>query len=133
LFSSEPWSELVGRFVKRAEQNADLVHGDIGRVVSHLADYGAGSSHQEGDRNTRFSSLSLVVCGGHGYELLLDYNPAAWSFYYAFNEILAATETEFDIFHAYIEGEGLIVRHINQCREANDLTDSAKSSYELLG
>lgn len=133
LFRSEPWSELLGRFVMRAHQNVDLVHGDIGRIASHLANYGTGSSHQEGDRNAEFSSLSLVVCGGHGYELLLDFNPAAWSFYHEFNEILAANETEFDIFHAYIDGDDFVIRHITQCREVNDLTASAKSAYERFG
>lgn len=133
LFHSEPWSELLGRFVRRAQQKADLVHGDIGKITEHLANYGAGSSHQEGDRNARFSSLSLVVCGGHGYELLLDYNPAAWSFYYEFNEILAENAPEFDIYHAYFEAQGLVVRHITECRDVSDLTDSAKSSYALLG
>lgn len=105
LFHSEPWNELAGRFAMRADKGPHLVHGDIGKVLVHLADFGDGEVAEEDDPDAKFRSLNLVVCGGKGYELAAKYNPAIWSMWIEFSDVLRSSGVDFRIFNAFEEGE----------------------------
>lgn len=104
LFSTEPWNELAGRFAMRNAKKNSGVKGDIGKILIHLGAYGAGEVAKAKDKNARFKTWNLVVCGGYGYEIAAGFNPVAWSFWEIAAEYFKEEIPEFQ-FHQFYKDE----------------------------
>jgi hypothetical protein len=110
LFSTEPWSELVGRFCYAAKKPSFC--GDINAILSHLAGFGAGEEAEEGDRNAVFKTWNLCVCGGKGYELAAGFNPVIWSYWVISDEYYAKKMPRLKIWHLFPTKSGLELRNM---------------------
>ena len=113
LFSTEPWNELLGRFIMQNDIAEETIKGDISKIIGHLAfDYGEGEEAKEDDPHAKFSSWNLLVCGGKGYELAAGFNPIIWHYAY-FPEIYFQSNTpQFSVFHFYETTDGFELRNI---------------------
>jgi hypothetical protein len=99
LFTTEPWNELVGRFVLSG-QRSDF-RGRIDRILTHLAGYGSGETAKDSDPSASFTTWNLCICGGRGYELAAGHNPVAWSFWIIAQEYFKTFMPEFRIWHFF--------------------------------
>jgi hypothetical protein len=124
LFSTEPWNELLGRFAVVAQKGNH--RGDIDKILSHLAGYGEEESEEESDeerqeenkfgRRAKFKSWNLCVCGGHGYELAVPYNPMIWSLWNMSESYLHEETPKLKIWHFYETPDGYELKPIQRLR-----------------
>jgi hypothetical protein len=133
LFNTEPWNELLGRFAMRNNSTNNGIKGDIGKILGHLSTYGKGEVAKPKDKNAKFKTWNLVVCGGNGYEIAAGVNPIAWSFWIIAEEYFKKSIPEFHFHqfykdandwnlitlpHADIDsGEGLTEYSLNKWKE----------------
>lgn len=129
LFQTEPLNELIGRFAKRAE-NSHLVQGNIGEILSDLASLGNGEDAHETYARAKFSSLNLIVCGGDGFELAAKFNPAIWSFWVYFSDILKPLDVEFHVYHAFMNEGQLEFFHIRELTIDNLPTKGSEMAWK---
>ena len=137
LFSTEPWNELLGRFAIRNANPNNGIKGDIGKILIYLSTYGKGEVATDGDKNAKFKTWNLVVCGGNGYEIASGVNPIAWSFWIIAKEYFKEELPEFNFHQFYkdstdwnlitlpnadmVSGNGLTDYVIKKWKEVDDL------------
>ena len=100
LFNTEPWNELLGRFAIRNATPKNGIKGDVGKILGHLSTYGKGEVATDKDKNAKFKTWNLVVCGGNGYEIAAGVNPIAWSFWNIAEEYFKTNISAFN-FHQF--------------------------------
>jgi hypothetical protein len=104
LFSTEPWSELCGRFSFSGMKSE--FRGDVGKILLHLASFGKGQVAKKKDPHASFKSWNVCICGGDGYELAAGYNPVAWSFWIIAEQYFREIVPPLRIWHLFsAEGE----------------------------
>lgn len=115
----------------RSHKNPALVRGKIGAVLAHLSEYGKGEVAEPDDRCAEFKSLNRVVCGGKGFELAAKYNPAIWSYWVEFRELLTHQEIEFNVFQFYEDlSEYFLDPLTNLSIDAGGLRPGARMAYD---
>ncbi len=115
LFTSEPWTELFGRFVTKYNSANHKIVGDIehiNRAIMNLSTdentvYAEGSDDEiiDSDAAAKFSSWNLLICGGKGYELAAGYNPMIWSLDIISETYLSDKTPELTIWQFYEIGQ----------------------------
>ena len=106
LFSTEPWSELCGRFSFSGMKSE--FRGDVGKILLHLASFGKGQVARKKDPHASFKSWNVCICGGDGYELAAGYNPVAWSFWIIADQYFREIVPPLRIWHLF-SAEGKFV------------------------
>jgi hypothetical protein len=132
LFSTEPWNELLGRFVIRNATPNNGIKGDVGKILGHLSTYGKGEVATDGDKNAKFKSWNLVVCGGNGYEIAAGVNPIAWSFWIIAEEYFKKNLPVFNFHQFYKDSTdwNLITLPNADIDSGNGLTDYVMKKWK---
>lgn len=109
LFRGTSLSELTQSFASHAARHPDLILGDITRITSHLEALDERKDSSNDKNRASFSSLTLIVCGGEGFELSRQHDPIPWVLFVGFKAFLAAQAVDFDICHAFINGDNFAI------------------------
>lgn len=122
LFKTEPWTEILGRFLTKKQRDDHGIKGNFERITDYLMScenpsnttYSGddGDEIQNGAAIRSFKSWNLVVCGGGGYELAAGYSPVIWS-YYALQDAYFKNDTpSLEIHHFYKVRDGFDMRSL---------------------
>lgn len=129
LFSTEPWSELCGRFSFSGTKSE--FRGNVGKILSHLAGFGKGQVARKKDPHASFKSWNVCICGSDGYELAAGFNPVAWSFWIIAEEYFRESIPPLRIWHLFsAEGKFVLteVKKLN-IRKPRSLHPAALEAY----
>lgn len=132
LFNTEPWNELLGRFVMKNATLDNGIKGDIEKILGHLSTFGKGEVDTDKDKNATFKTWNLVVCGGHGYEIAAGVNPIAWSFWIIAEEYFKKNLPEFHFHQFYYDTNdwNLITIPYADIYSGEGLTEYAKKKWK---
>mgnify|MGYP000496966077 CR=1 FL=1 len=122
LFRTEPWTEILGRFLTKQCKGDNGIKGNFQRITDYLVSCEAPAnvtySGKDGDEIIdgaaihSFKSWNLVVCGGCGYELAAGYNPVIWSYYALQDDYFKKDTPSLEIHHFYKIVDGYDMRSL---------------------
>ena len=106
LFKTEPWNELLGRFLTHGEIIGDpqrISDAIMSRATDENTTYADAEKTEVIDSkpSCEFKTWNLVLCGGHGYEIAEGYNPGIWSLFTFAQSYFRDDKPPFMIFHFY--------------------------------
>jgi hypothetical protein len=132
LFSTEPLNELIGRFAFAGQRKGFV--GDVGRILSHLAEFGTGEVAKESDKHASFSTWNLCICGGSGYELAAGFNPIAWSLWIIGDEYFHAKMPSIKFWHFFETNQGFALNEMENLSvdEPKSLHPDAFSAFRRI-
>ncbi|MEL7377335.1 MAG: hypothetical protein AAFN65_10280 [Bacteroidota bacterium] len=110
LFRTEPLNELLGRFLMHGEIVGDeqlIADAILKRETDENTTYADAEKTEiiDSKASCNFSTWSLILCGGHGYEIAAGYNPGVWSLFTFAQSYFKDNVPPFMIFH-FFESDG---------------------------